>query len=199
METETINQILAELEDNLKKLENARTQVNSVSEKSEKMISAFANIIEHLKTFNREFEDGSAGLLGGITGHINAFEKNIDTKSSEISKQIEHLSKGLKAESDETINSLNRLQKEITVKSNEIKNIKFDEKLNRISSQIKELEKETKAKFETTNNNIIAIENSHKEINNRIVDLSKNSRLNTILIVISFVGLIILELLLKGG
>src|SRR5690606_13231506 len=91
MNNSTTNQVLIELEENLKSLESARTQVNSVSQKSEHVINSFKKIAIQVEALHQQFEFEKKGLTSAINKSLKNFDKHLVAESENISLQIKGL------------------------------------------------------------------------------------------------------------
>jgi hypothetical protein len=161
MENSKLNQTLVELEENLKKIESARFQVNNVAEKSQLLISTFNALIKQLEVLPNHFDIDKEGMLGSINKNVIKFDKDVNEKTSKYSELIDNQSALLKLRADEVVDKLQVLQNEILNQIEILKEIGYDDKLSeiihgltKISSDLMHFIQDSKKTFDSFDNKI---------------------------------------------
>lgn len=161
MENSKLNQTLVELEENLKKIESARFQVNNVAEKSQLLIGTFNMLIKQLEMLPNEFDINKEGMLGTINKSVIKFDKDVNEKISKYSELIDNQSALLKLKADEVVDKLQLLHNEVINQIEILKEIRYDEKLSeiihgltKISSDLMHFIQDSKKTFDSFDNKI---------------------------------------------
>jgi hypothetical protein len=162
MNNPAIKQTLIELEESLSKIESARNQVNNVSEKSNKLISSFSDVLKSTES-----------LRNDLVIDKGEFKENLD-------KSFKNFNNELKKIIDQTTSSSIKINKNLeTIESEFIGN------LSKASSSLKQFEKilsETEERINKT-----SIKSDLVDLENR---LNKKQILNLVIIGIGFVAVI---------
>jgi hypothetical protein len=79
-----IQQSLIDIEQNLGKLESARSQIEKVSEKSEILISSIADAIKSIETIKSSFDEDENYLKNSVDDTINEFKSAIENVTKTV-------------------------------------------------------------------------------------------------------------------
>jgi hypothetical protein len=196
MNNTAIKQTLIELEESLSNIESARNQVNNVTEKSEKIIRSFNDVLKSLESINN--------ILGIDKGE---FKNNIDKSFKHLDTDLKKIAEYASSSSNEISKSTETMKSEFIAKLNEttINLKKFEKTLNDTETRISQID------FNSTLESIIkllddiksSLTNNHSEIKNHIEStlteiekrLNKKYTQNLILMGIGFVAIILIILL----
>lgn len=91
MNNSLVNQTLIEIEQNLKDLESARSQVNSVSESSQKMVRTINSLITQFDHAQKEFIEDNKGVSNQVNTAMEFFKNTLETsakKSIKVSSDV---------------------------------------------------------------------------------------------------------------
>lgn len=113
MNNNSIHQSLVELEENLKNLESARTQVERVSEKSEQVISALAEVLGQIEALHQEFELEKSGFSAKINESLDGFDQRLVAKSNSITSKVKELNLDFSTAVNDSIKKLYEYQKQV--------------------------------------------------------------------------------------
>lgn len=191
MNNPVIQQTLVELEDNLSKLESARTQVNNVVEKSEQVITSFKSILKSVESINegigidkKSIEDKLNNSFKTFDIELNKlliktnesyksvsdlnevnkekFSKSVEDNVDNLNESFKTINLELKNNSHETNLELNKLQKE------------FEDKLLKLNQHVSNLEETiltTEQKIKDLN-----FKEEFDLLNNKIEKLNKTNQ-----------------------
>jgi|GEM_PF-6428455 len=153
MDNKIIHQTLAKLEDNLANLESARTQVNSVSRKSEDLVSSFSKILKQIEKVQNDklFDDDE--FKKKIDASYVKFTKKINLTNKDFTDNYKVVSDDFKNEIRTILEKISSLKKvldklNITIINSEKKASDFDYNI-----AFKELTSELKSRIEKTESN----------------------------------------------
>ncbi len=113
MKNTSINQSLIELEENLNNLESARSQVEKVSEKSEKMVKAFNSILNQIELLQNLFSEEKNNFSKSVVKNLESFNSKLTNKSDDFIIKSEELNKYFSNSVDDSIKKLNAFQKSV--------------------------------------------------------------------------------------
>ena len=86
MNNSLVNQTLIEIEQNLNELESARSQVNSVSESSQKMVKTINSLISQFDHAQKEFIEDNKGVSNQVNTAMELFKNTLETSAKESIK-----------------------------------------------------------------------------------------------------------------
>lgn len=101
METEKINQALAQLELSLKELDSARAQVEKVTDSSNNIANATSSLVKDVKQLADKIAVETSKIITGFSDKITALEASINNATKEGQKKISsEVEKFIKTTSD---------------------------------------------------------------------------------------------------
>jgi methyl-accepting chemotaxis protein len=191
MNNPVIQQTLVELEDNLLKLESARTQVNNVVEKSEQVITSFKSILKSVESINEGIGIDKKSIEDILNNSFKTFDielnkllvktndsyksvsdqnevnqqkflKSVEDNIDNLNESFKTINLELQNNSHETNLELNKLQKE------------FEDKLLKLNQHISNLEETiltTEQKIKDLN-----FKEEFDLLNNKIEKLNKTNQ-----------------------
>lgn len=207
MNNPAIQQALIELEENLSKIESARTQVNTVAEKSEQLISSFTKSIDAINAINENISFDKEAINSHIDDSLDVFKssllkivnkskKDVEVLVSTIGSNESRFEQSLNNTIDDTVKKLNQLVLEMKSNTETLKK-EMDNEINTLSETIK-----------NANNQINSFVNAVSVLEKKIdaidfkdelkqIELNINSKHKQILIVgiVLIVGLIAIAIL----
>jgi len=152
---EELNQILAELETNLRDLESARTQVNHITSASDEVNNSTRELIEKVEQFINlttnntfDFTNEFSATLSNYKNEIGNFLESTRAKTEEDRKKIIEITSTF-------IKAINDNFDDFNEKSNKTFDV-FDDKLNNVN---KSFENTTKTQTENINKAITKLDN----------------------------------------
>jgi hypothetical protein len=122
MKNSTTHQALIELEESLKNLESARSQVENVSAKGEQVIREFAKVATQVEALHQEFELEKNGFGSTINKSLKNFDQQLAAKSDAISTKIKELNLEFSSNVNESIKKLYDFQKQVDIGQDAYKN-----------------------------------------------------------------------------
>lgn len=159
MESSNIHKSLLELEGSLKDLQSARTQVNSISVKSEQMLDVYTKILHHLESLETKFEIENANLLNQLT-----------QKYEKVSIEISSKSDTLEEKSAKYIDMLSDSYRKVQQKINDLENSVNDAKDKINNTDFNKSLKEFESKLDVINKSILSFQKELTEFRNSIID-----------------------------
>lgn len=116
METEKINQALAQLEISLKELDSARAQVEKVTDSGNNLANATSSLVKDVKQLADKIATETSKIITGFSDKIAALEASINNTTKEgqkkISSEVEKFIKttsDLKSNNESTISDFKNL------------------------------------------------------------------------------------------
>lgn len=113
MNNSAVHQSLIELEESLKSLESARSQVENVSEKSEQIILSFTKVLKAIEALKLDFEDEKSIFSEAISTNINSFQSTIDKESAMFVKSLKELDLHIAENVENSLKEINAFQSKI--------------------------------------------------------------------------------------
>lgn len=195
MNNPAIKQTLIELEESLSKIESARNQVNNVSEKSEKLIRSFNEVLKSIESLS----DGLGIEKGEFKSNLDKSFKHLDNElkkvveitwssSNDVNRRIESIKEEFLVKLNETSTYIKEFEKNLSEAETRINKIDFNSKLESISKLLEDI-KSSLASTHTDTKNYFKSELI--ELENR---LNKKHLQNLIIMGIGFIAIIIIIL-----
>lgn len=195
MNNPAIKQTLIELEESLSKIESARNQVNNVSEKSEKLIRSFNDVLKSIESLS----DGLGIEKGEFKSNLDKSFKNLDSElkkvventwssSNDVNRRIESIKDEFLVKLNETSTYIKEFEKNLSEAETRINKIDFNSKLESIAKLLEDI-KSSLASIHTDTKNYFKSELI--ELENR---LNKKHLQNLIIMGIGFIAIIIIIL-----
>jgi len=154
MKNSALQQSLVELEESLKNLESARTQVENLSGKVEQVTLASTKILAQIELLNKEFTKEQGYYKEIIKDGFEAFNTALQEKQTILTNLIDTLSKNLNdsitnntTTVGETTELLKLFQKFIASTIETIRTLDFEKRLSEIQNQLANQEKYQKRNF----------------------------------------------------
>ncbi len=202
MNNDTISKALIEVEKNLKNLASARTQVNSISEKSEILIAEVAKLISKVNILQNEFDKEKSELNEHVTQSIAKFQSSLQRESDIFIIKSKDISSSYAASTSDNINILKEFQEKIKVAEESIASLDYEKGL-------ADFKKDTNTKFDSLSTNFsnsintlkIEQQYSHSDLvkilKNQKKELAKLKAILFIIIAIFIVGFSVMFLMFK--
>jgi hypothetical protein len=171
MNNPVIQQTLVELEDNLLKLESARTQVNNVVEKSEQVITSFKSILKSVESINEGIGIDKKSIEDKLNNSFKTFDIELNkllVKTNEsyksVSDQNEVNQQKFSKSVEDNINNLNESFKTI--------NLELQNNSHETNLELNKLQKEFEDKLLKLNQHISNLEETILTTEQKIKDLN---------------------------
>jgi len=172
MNNTLVHQTLIEIEQNLKELESARNQVNSVSASSQSLVVAVSSIIKKIERLEKDLVEDRQNQIGRIDEDLEQFQTKLKTNSDKAIEKSEELHTNYSAEIQIQIENL-------STELNKFK-INLERSAKDASDQSTALGK--KQNFEITNTieHLRDFQEEVKKFNGKIASLDLNSRFESL-------------------
>jgi hypothetical protein len=172
MNNTLVHQTLIEIEQNLKELESARNQVNSVSASSQSLVVAVSSIIKKIERLEKDLVEDRQNQIGRIDEDLEQFQTKLKTNSDKAIEKSEELHTNYSAEIQSQIENL-------STELNKFK-INLERSAKDASDQSTALGK--KQNFEITNTieHLRDFQEEVKKFNGKIASLDLNSRFESL-------------------
>jgi len=125
MNTDNINQALAQIETSLKELDSARKQVEKVTESSSKLTSATSSLVQEVKLIADKIGNETSAIIANFSEKLSAFDKklifNSDASQKSFLAEVEKFRKStieLKTSTENAISEIKSLSSN-SIKANE--------------------------------------------------------------------------------
>jgi DNA repair exonuclease SbcCD ATPase subunit len=166
MDNKALNQSLIELEENLKSLQSARTQVNSLSDKSEKLLRIFSSSITQLNKIQNDFLTEKGVFLSRVGTNVKDLNETISNNKQQLIDSFEKLKNELTETVESTKEELLSFKENLIETEQALKNFDFEKSNNQIIANIQTTQKKIDLAIKTIQDNhqvIISRENSANE------------------------------------
>ncbi|TDQ15183.1 hypothetical protein DFQ04_3069 [Algoriphagus boseongensis] len=120
MNNSLVQQTLVDIEQNLKNLQSAREQVNSVSLSSQKLTETISSLVKNFKTLEADFLKDSKEFSDKIEKEFVRFQTNMETGAKNAINQSSKIHQKHGVEIDKTIDKLSELQKAVLALKNDL-------------------------------------------------------------------------------
>lgn len=193
MNNPAIKQTLIELEESLSKIESARNQVNNVSEKSEKLIRSFNDVLKSIESLSNglgidksEFKNNLDKSFKNLDSELKKIVEITSSSTNDINKKNETIKDAFIVKLNETSNCIKEFEKNLSEAELRINEIDFNSRLESIKFLLEEIK--------------ISITNNHSDIKSNVKSelLELENRLNKKQIqslIITAIGFVILMIL----
>lgn len=173
MNNEAVNQSLINIEENLRKLETARNQVNSVSEKSEVLVKEVSGLVRQIQSLQSEFGSEKQRFNSIIENTISEFEESLRIQSKKILEKSDTITSKHLENTDENIRKLKDFEAKIVIAEKNISKIDFEKGFSKLTlSQQTAIDEQKNFKLEI-NELIEKINSKLTAINSDIIENQK--------------------------
>lgn len=168
MSNTAIQQSLIDIEQNLRKLESARSQVDNIADKSERLIVSIASVIESIDTIRESFDSDEGYLANSIQNSLDEFQASLKKHSKETQTQTVDLNKKQEKSINNNINKIEEFQQKLKddfyTKFNNSFNV-FKESLDKSSDEAqKKSEDLLNIQEKVSENNILKLQEFQSEL-----------------------------------
>ena len=98
MSSTLIQQSLIDIEQNLKKLESARSQVGTMADKSEQLITSVASVIKSIEAIKNSFSNDGNYLKNSVHESLEEFSQSLSNGAESANKKTTDISEKYKVE-----------------------------------------------------------------------------------------------------
>lgn len=132
MNNSLVHQTLVEIEQNLKNLQSAREQVNTVSMSSQKLAETISSLAKNFKTLETDFLKDGKEFADKIEKEFVRFQTNMESGAKNAINQSSKLHQKHGVEIDKTIDKLSELQKAVLALKNDLSGFDLESQFNPI-------------------------------------------------------------------
>lgn len=144
MNNSLVHQTLVEIEQNLKNLQSAREQVNTVSMSSQKLVETISSLVKNFKSLETDFLKDRKEFADKVEKEFVQFQTNMEAGTKNAINQSSKLHQKHGVEIDKTIDKLSELQKAVLALKNDLSGFDLESKFNPIIKSIDQFDKELK-------------------------------------------------------
>lgn len=164
MSNSAIQQSLIDIEQNLRKLESARSQVEGLAHKSEQLSSLVANLIESIEAIKISYEDAESSLQQNFEKSLIKFEGNlsetihsVDIKSKEfLSNQESFITKA--------VDNLKDIDKNLLETKKSIQELDLEKRMNSIKVELSEIKEQVNSNHNKTFSNLLKVQSLQRNL-----------------------------------
>lgn len=172
MNNKVLHQSLIDIEQNLKQLDSARSQVQTVSEMSERLITHIKQLVISVSALHAEFSSEKKSVQSILTTSLSDFKNELDKGGSGVLKKANDLN-------DSFVGSISALQNEFIKEKSSIHN-NITASLNEFKNELEKGSLEVVNKASDLNDNLVkSINRSQYEFENEVI--STQNKLNALL------------------
>lgn len=181
-----IEQALIEIEQNLKELESASSQVKKVTDKSDRLANSIIALVTNIETIKNTFNNDKEYLTKRLDESVTDFGKtlikaNKDLENNAIKSYSRH-----ETFIDNSIDKIQELQEHLDDVKKAVLEFDLQEGLNKVSGELKKISSQTSVNLtsiNTTQKKLIELE---QNVDNFIEDHKKQSTINLAVNIIGF-------------
>lgn len=206
MNNSLVQQSLIDIEQNLKSLQSAREQVNSVSLSSQKLTESIASIVKSLEGLDENFLKERKEFSKKVEKELLTFQSNLESGAKNAINHSSRFHQKHGVEIDKSIDKLSELKDQINSFQKDLStldlDLRFTEVLNGIKSFENELEKSKSeiGKFSLRFDAWIELQNDiqterNQKIDEKLNEIKSSNQTNLVVIIIATVVLAVLGLI----
>jgi ABC-type transporter Mla subunit MlaD len=136
MSSTLIQQSLIDIEQNLKKLESASSQVGNMAEKSEQLISSIASVIESIEAIKNSFSNDENYLKNNVQESLEYFGKTLSKAGDSFNNKASVISSKHEKVINDTIVKMNEFKSNLSDVQKTILDFDLEKNLGKISYEI---------------------------------------------------------------
>ena len=194
MSNTLIQQSLIDIEQNLKKLESARSQVGNMADKSEQLISSVASVIESIEAIKNSFSNDENYLKNSVHERLEDFSKTLSKSGENVNNKASEISSKHKKVIDETIVKMDEFKSNLSDVQKSILDFDLEQSLDKIRAELSSLiEQVTKNQATTTKE----VDELKAQLKSTLESQEKSAKLNLIVLAAGFVITIVIILIAK--
>lgn len=167
MSNTVIQQSLIDIEQNLRKLETARSQVGNIAEKTERLISSISSVLGSIESIRESFDSEENYLKNSVEGSLDIFRKALEKSSGEALSKAASLSDKQEKAFNDTLLKLEEFQSKLRDVQKTLLDFDLEKSLDGIKGEISSL-------IEVVNGNQEA---NSKKLNEIKAEISANQAL----------------------
>lgn len=168
----TLNQTLAEIEQNLRKLESARSQVNRLSEKNEETIRLFSNLISSLEAIKINYHNEDVALKKTFKDQRKHFEIEFERVVTNVNQTYEKHINPQVAAIKEAKNELDKFNASLNQLKHSIESLDIEKELSKVTESLSNMMAEFDSALKSHANTIATViekqQESIKQLNDAI-------------------------------
>jgi ABC-type transporter Mla subunit MlaD len=192
MSSTLIQQSLIDIEQNLKKLESASSQVGNMAEKSEQLISSIASVIESIEAIKNSFSNDENYLKNNVQESLEYFGKTLSKAGDSFNNKASVISSKHEKVINDTIVKMNEFKSNLSDVQKTILDFDLEKNLGKISYEISSLSEQITKSQVTAFNDVTELKAQLKNISEK---QEKSAKLNLILIAAGFALTILIILI----
>ena len=192
MSSTLIQQSLIDIEQNLKKLESASSQVGNMAEKSEQLISSIASVIESIEAIKNSFSNDENYLKNNVQESLEYFGKTLSKAGDSFNNKASVISSKHEKVINDTIVKMNEFKSNLSDVQKTILDFDLEKNLGKINYEISSLSEQITKNQVTAFNDVTELKAQLKNISEK---QEKSAKLNLILIAAGFALTILIILI----
>jgi len=192
MSSTLIQQSLIDIEQNLKKLESASSQVGNMAEKSEQLISSIASVIESIEAIKNSFSNDENYLKNNVQESLEYFGKTLSKAGDSFNNKASVISSKHEKVINDTIVKMNQFKSNLSDVQKTILDFDLEKNLGKINYEISSLSEQITKNQVTAFNDVTELKAQLKNISEK---QEKSAKLNLILIAAGFALTILIILI----
>lgn len=190
MNNPIINQSLIELEQNLKNLSSAKSQVDLIANKSNDLVAIMTKLVSNIETIKTNYDSKGNYLESSLKQSVESFAQYLDTFKKDIDAKTKAAISNQVGATDQAVKNLKELTSQIDESKKEIDSLEFGVIMAKVSDDLKNLQSDVKS--------------SRHDLVKRINDLEETIQKNNLLHIeankknfnIMTIGLIVIMILI---
>lgn len=194
MSNTLIQQSLIDIEQNLKKLESARSQVGNMADKSEQLISSVASVIESIEAIKNSFSNDENYLKNSVLERLEDFSKTLSKSGENVNNKASEISSKHKKVIDETIVKMDEFKSNLSDVQKSILDFDLEQSLDKIRAELSSLKEQVTKNQATTTKEVDELK---AQLKSTLESQEKSAKLNLIVLAAGFVITIVIILIAK--
>jgi len=192
MNNPIINQSLIELEQNLKNLSSAKSQVDLIANKSNDLVAIMAKLVSNIETIKTNYDSKGNYLESSLKQSVENFAQYLDTFKKDIDTKTKAAINNQVGATDQAVKNLKELTSQIDESKKEIDSLEFGAIMDKVSDDLKNLQSDVKSLQSEWVKRVSDIESTIQKNNLMHVEANKKNfnimTIGLILIIIIILG-----------
>jgi hypothetical protein len=144
MNNPIINQSLIELEQNLKNLSSAKSQVDLIANKSNDLVAIMTKLVSNIETIKTNYDSKGNYLESSLKQSVESFAQYLDTFKKDIDSKTKAALSNQVGATDQAVKNLKELTSQIDESKKEIDSLKFGAIMDKVNDDLKKLQSDVK-------------------------------------------------------
>ncbi|MBL7471370.1 hypothetical protein [Robertkochia sediminum] len=140
MHNTTLSQSLIELEENLKNLSSARSQVETVTMKTDKLVTTVAALLKNVEAIKEFYDEEKGGVQINIEKSLKSFKASLEMSAGKFKRESEGWASDQKKSVEDVLRSFRDLKTDLLAAKDEISELDFEKNFKDLQAQFEHLE-----------------------------------------------------------